>query len=139
MNYEEDSISEKSQMLTLVLLLFFGSLGAHRFYVKKYFTGFIFFIIGSTSLILDFFGLKYAIISQLAYFLFMILDLYALYSDSFTDSKGKLVIGKEKILLYDTYEERDQKVFMAKLNKIMLILGALAFYILFFLIRNYIL
>lgn len=139
MVYEEDSISNKSQLVALTLLLFFGSLGAHRFYVKKYVTGLLFLIIGSTSLIMKWFGIGYYMIARVAYIIMIIVDLYALYSDSFTDKSGKLVIGKSKTLIYDSDKERDQIIFMDILNKMALLLGAIAFYILYYVITNIVL
>ena len=102
MIYDEDSISSKSQFTALVLFLLLGSFGAHRFYVRKYITGVFYCILGSTSIIFELFGYEYTLIAKCIFMLFMIVDLYALYSDSFTDKDGKLVIGKDKYTKYET-------------------------------------
>jgi TM2 domain-containing membrane protein YozV len=113
-------------MLTLVLLLLFGRLGLHRFYVGKYFTGVIYLLVGGTSIILDVVGYQYALIAQLVYSLFLILDVYALYSDSFTDYKGRLLTSA-KTMEYETYKERERMLFDDKLNKILIILFGFAY------------
>jgi len=136
--HDDKDISRKSQMLTLVLLLLFGRLGLHRFYVGKYFTGLIYLLVGSTSIVLDFTGFQFALIAQVVYFLFFILDVYALYSDSFTDSKGRLLTSA-KALEYDTYKERDRLLFDDKLNKILIILFGFAFYIVYLIVVNFVL
>jgi TM2 domain-containing membrane protein YozV len=136
--HDDKDISNKSQMLTLVLLLLFGRLGLHRFYVGKYFTGLIYLLVGSTSIVLDVIGFQFALIAQVVYFLFFILDVYALYSDSFTDSKGRLLTSA-KALEYDTYKERDRMLFDDKLNKILVILFGFAFYIVYLIVVNFVL
>ena len=136
MNYDDQNISNKSQLITLFLLMFFGSVGAHRFYVKKYFTGITYFIIGGTSFVLDFFGFGFALVAHAVFAVLICIDLYAIYSDSFTDSKGDLVVGKSKILVYETFEEREQILFTEKLNKLLLIFGGAAVYILYLVFTN---
>ncbi len=136
MVYDEDSISNKSQLVTLALLLFFGSLGAHRFYVRKYITGIIYFLIGSTPIVLKLLGIGYAAIANAAFRILFLMDLYALYSDSFTDKKGNLVLGNSKTLVYETDQEREEILFTDKLNKILLFLGAIAFYIFYYVFIN---
>ena len=130
MVYDEDDISPKSQMITLFLLIFFGPLGAHRFYVGKILTGIFYLIVGSTTIIFKILGFKWELIAIVAFIFINAMDLYALYSDSFTDSKGRLVIGKSKHLVYDSLEEREKIIFTEKLNTFMLVLAGIAFYIL---------
>lgn len=43
MNIDEEDISKKGPMITLILSLLFGKLGLHRFYVGKYVTGVIYY------------------------------------------------------------------------------------------------
>ena len=130
MVYDEDDISPKSQMITLFLLIFFGPLGAHRFYVGKILTGIFYLIAGSTTIILKVLGFKWELIAIVVLIFIIAMDLYALYSDSFTDSKGRLVIGKSKNPVYNSLKEREKIIFTEKLNKLMLVLAGIAFYIL---------
>jgi TM2 domain-containing membrane protein YozV len=139
MTYEDDDISSKSQMVTLLLLLFIGSIGAHRFYVKKYFTGILFLVFGIVTLFLDYLGLSFAIFFKIIFNILIIIDLHALYSDSFTDKKGLLVLSKSKTLIYESYEERDRIEFEEKLNKVILILLTLGLYIAYFVITTFVL
>ncbi len=137
MNIDDEDISNKSQMITLLLTLIFGNLGLHRLYVGKYITGVIYLIIGCTSIVLDVLGLGYALIVQVVYLIFIALDVYALYSDSFTDGKGRIV-GDSKSLVYDTLEQREQILFDKKLNKIVCILLGAVFYIGYLLVNHFV-
>lgn len=137
MQIEDEDISEKSQMLTLILALLFGKLGLHRFYVGKYVTGVIYLIIGGTSIVLDVLGWGYAFLVQVVYLIFIALDVYALYSESFTDGKGR-IIGDSKTLVYDTLAQREQILFDQKMNKIMCIVGGAGFYIGYLLVRHFV-
>ena len=130
MVYDEDDISPKSQMITLFLLIFFGGFGAHRFYVGKILTGIFYLIAGSTTIILKVLEFKWELIAIVVLIFIIAMDLYALYSDSFTDSKGRLVIGKSKNPVYNSLKEREKIIFTEKLNKLMLVLAGIAFYIL---------
>jgi len=71
--------------------------------------------------------------------LFLIyMDVYAIYSDSFTDAKGNLIIGKSKIMVYDSYEERDKILLDEKLDKFILICISIAFYITYLILVNFV-
>ncbi len=131
--HDDKDISNKSQFVTLILLLLFGRFGLHRFYVGKYFTGVIYLLVGSTSIIFDLIDYQFALIAQMVYLLFFILDIYALYSDSFADSKGRLLTSA-KTLVYDTLEERERMLFDDKLNKIMIVLLGVVLYIVYFVV-----
>lgn len=138
MNIDHEDISKKSPMITLILCLLFGKLGAHRFYVGKYVTGVIYLLVGGTSIVFDLFGFGYAFIANIVYMLFILVDIYALYSNTFTDSKGKVVVESD-VLVYDSEAQRNQILFDRKLNKILVILAGIAIYIIYFIISNYVL
>lgn len=137
MNFDEQNISNKSQIVTLFLCLLFGRIGAHRFYVGKYLSGLIFLLIGGTSIVLDLFGFGYSFIVQILYFIILILDIYALYSDNFTDSDGKLVVGKSNLITYDTFEEREKLLFIEKLDKIICICIFFVIYVVYYIVKTY--
>lgn len=136
MHIDDSEISSKNQMVALILCVLFGNLGIHRFYVGKYITGAILLVVGSTSIVAKVLGFGYAFIAIIASFIVLALDTYALYSDSFTDSKGKLVIGSQKNLVYNTLEEREQKLYLAKLDKAMCLVFGIAAFILYYLVFN---
>lgn len=134
MNIDQEDISKKNPMLTLILCLLFGKLGAHRFYVGKYVIGVTYLLIGGTSVVFDILGFGYAFLANIVYMLFMLIDIYALYS--FTDSKGNIVMESD-VLVYDREEQRNQILFDRKLNKIIIILVGIAAYIAYLIISNY--
>jgi TM2 domain-containing membrane protein YozV len=136
MHINDEDMSQKNQIVALMLCVLFGNLGIHRFYVGKYITGAILLVVGGTSIVAKVLGFGYAFIAIIASFIVLALDVYALYSDSFTDGKGKLVIGCEKNLVYNTLEEREQKLFVSKLDKIMCIMFGIAAYILYYVLIN---
>lgn len=136
---DENEISKKSPLLTLFLCLVFGSLGAHRFYVGKYATGIIYFIIGGTSIILDFLGFGFAIVGKIIFALLIIIDTYAIYSDSFTDSKGKVITDNESTLVYNSLAEREAILSNRRSDKVLIFLAAFIFYLGWFLLDKYIL
>lgn len=136
---DENEISKKSPLLTLFLCLVFGSLGAHRFYVGKYVTGIIYFIIGGTSIILDFLGFGFAFVGKIIFALLIIIDTYAIYSDSFTDSKGKIITDNESTLVYNSPAEREAILSNKRSDKVLIFLAAFIFYLGWFLLNKYIL
>ncbi len=138
MNIDQEDISKKSPMIALILCLLFGKLGAHRFYVGKYVTGVIYLLVGGTSIIFDIFGFGYAFLANIVYMLFMLVDIYALYSNTFTDGRGKVVMESD-VLVYDSEAQRNQILFDRKLNKIIIILVGIAAYIAYMIISNYVL
>lgn len=136
MNIDDEDISDKSQMLTLILCLLFGKLGLHRFYVGKYITGVFYLLLGGTSIVLDVLGWGYALLVQVIYLIFIALDVYALYSDSFTDGKDRIICGT-KTLVYDTLAQREQILFDRKMNKIICILVGVVLYIGYLLVNHF--
>ena len=137
MQIEDEDISNKSQMITLILCLLFGKLGLHRFYVGKYITGIIYLLLGSITIIFDVFGWGYAFLVQLIFLFLIALDVYALYSESFTDGKGR-IIGESKTLVYETFTQREQILFDRKANKIIIILVGVVLYIGYLLFSHYV-
>lgn len=138
MNIDAEDISKKSPMITLILCLLFGKLGVHRFYVGKYVTGVIYLLVGGTSIVFDVLGFGYAFLANIIYMLFMLVDLYALYSNTFTDGNSKVVMESD-VLVYDNEAQRNQILFDRKLNKIIIILVGIAAYIAYLIISNYVL
>lgn len=107
MNLDAEQISKKSSAISFALMLSFGIFGAHRFYVGKWKSGLIYLLFGSIvpsarliNQIMLFVGdtsiLKlvwYIYISFALVCVAVLYDVYALYSESFTDKYGKVVIG----------------------------------------------
>jgi TM2 domain-containing membrane protein YozV len=71
---EANKISSKSRLIALLLCLFFGWVGAHRFYVGK---------IGTGILMICTFGGFFGI--------WILIDLILIISGSFSDKEGKAV------------------------------------------------
>ena len=136
---ESDSISKKSSLLTTLLLLTLGSAGIHRIYVGRYISGIIIFVIKSTYFVINYLGYKWNIVLNVACFGILLFDLYGLYSNSFTDGKGKIITDDNPDIVYDTEKDRMQKRFSRTCNNIMCILTAIAFYIIYFIIYKYLL
>ena len=103
MRFEKEDISSKDELLAMVLAIFFGSYGLHRFYVGKYVSGTVYLLLCNTRILFNILvrlGLDTFRSSFFDYFatgLALVLiayDIYALYSESFTDGKKKLIVGK---------------------------------------------
>lgn len=107
MNLDADQISKKSSAISFALMLSFGIFGAHRFYVGKWKSGLLYLLFGSIvpsarliNQIMLFAGdtsifklVWYTYISFILVCVAVLYDIYALYSESFTDKDGKVVIG----------------------------------------------
>lgn len=100
---EREQVSDKNELVTAVLAIFWGFFGLHRFYVGKWISGTVYFIIGSTSFIpnlLKIFGINIiynALITTCATLLVcvaVLYDLFALKTESFCDGHNKLIISK---------------------------------------------
>ena len=121
MHVEKDDVSDKNAAVAAILCLLFGSLGLHRFYVGKYITGFIYLIFGASlisvqilSRFFSFRGFLISVIILLFIIVAVIYDLYALYTECFLDSKGKIIMSgaRQDELVGRTFEEK----FNAKLT-----------------------
>ena len=107
MNLDAEQISKKSSAVSFALMLSFGVFGAHRFYVGKWKSGLLYLLFGSIvpgarliNQIMLFAGdtsilklIGYIYISFLLVCVAVLYDIYALYSESFTDKEGKVVLG----------------------------------------------
>lgn len=107
MNLDAEQISKKSSAVSFALMLSFGIFGAHRFYVGKWKSGLLYLLFGSIvpgarliNQIMLFAGdtsilklIWYIYMSFLLVCVAVLYDIYALYSESFTDKEGKVVIS----------------------------------------------
>ena len=102
-NNSENQKSEKSWVVCLLLLLFFGYIYIYKFYVGKVFEGFIAWIIGIAAIILcivgivsiDDSGILISVLGLLLaaiYCLWLIIDFFALLIGKFKDKEGKYVV-----------------------------------------------
>ncbi len=131
MQFDRDEVSDKSSGLTILLCLFFGSLGAHRFYVGKYKTGFMYLAVGLFPIcmfvatrLFGVNGMLFSVIVSVCIFAFQLYDAYAVYSEIFLDANKKVILsGSRKDELFGrTYEEK----LIDRLNIIALLLFWLA-------------
>ncbi|TKZ36195.1 zinc-ribbon domain-containing protein [Brachyspira catarrhinii] len=104
-NNLENQKSEKSWVVCLLLLLFFGYIYIYKFYVGKVLEGFIAWIIGIASIIfliigymavMDGVGVFFIIILGLSlgfiYLAWIVIDFFALLIGKFKDKEGKYVV-----------------------------------------------
>lgn len=102
-NNSENQKSEKSWVVCLLLLLFFGYIYIYKFYVGKVFEGFIAWIIGIAAIILCIVGmvsmddsgifiLVLGLLLAAIYCLWLIIDFFALLIGKFKDKEGKYVV-----------------------------------------------
>lgn len=101
---DKKDISKKDDLVTMLLCLLLSRFGAHRFYVGRYFTGLLWLVFNNIGLVLHYvgkvveipaawdFGTRLACL--LAVILTKIIDVYAIYSESFTDGKGRIVASR---------------------------------------------
>lgn len=92
--------SSKSRLIAALLAFFFGDLGAHRFYVGKFFTGFIQLILGLSFLISLILFLFDALVDELEIVVLLmvllgivwgswtLIDFIMILGGSFKDGKG---------------------------------------------------
>ncbi len=103
MRIDASEISPKSEMKTVLFALFFNGFGLHRFYTGKYLSGILYVLLGSTATIFricDALGVSFshsftiALICFCISYILALFDIYALYSESFTDGQGRLIVSK---------------------------------------------
>lgn len=138
MNLDPEQISKKKSAITCALMFTFGIFGAHRFYVGKWKSGILYLIFGSIvpgakliNATLKLFGedslfklIWYVYISFVLVCVAILYDAFALYSESFTDVKGKVVISgsRKDEIVGRTLEES----FCDKLTTLSIVLGFVA-------------
>lgn len=107
MNLDPEEISKKNSTVVFILTLFFGFLGLHRFYVGKWKSGLIYLAFGSIlpgakiiNLVCKIIGVDsifkifwFIILAFILVVVACLYDIFAIYSESFADSKGKIVIS----------------------------------------------
>lgn len=127
MNLDAEQISNKSSAISFALMISFGIFGAHRFYVGKWKSGLLYLIFGSVvpgarliNQIMNLVG--DTSIFKLVWYIYMsfalvcvalLYDIFALYSESFTDRYGKVVISgsrKDEIVGRSMQEVFDDKL-----------------------------
>lgn len=104
-NNSENQKSEKSWVVCLLLLLFFGYIYIYKFYVGKVLEGFIAWIIGIASIILCIVGmvsmdmddngifiLVLGLLLAAIYCLWLIIDFFAILIGKFKDKESKYVV-----------------------------------------------
>lgn len=104
---EKQNVSDKNKLTVLILAILFGFFGAHRFYVKKSGTGFIWLFTAGL------FGIGW------------IIDIICIASNSFRDKEGLIITNKKDVVpnsnvskysvsqiqnLYPSPDELDTKV-----------------------------
>ena len=102
-NNSENQKSEKSWVVCLLLLLFFGYIYIYKFYVGKVLEGFIAWIIGVASIVFCIIGMVYmddngilililGLLFAAIYCLWLIIDFFAILIGKLKDKEGKYVV-----------------------------------------------
>ena len=102
-NNLENQKSEKSWVVCLLLLLFFGYIYIYKFYVGKVLEGFIAWIIGIAAIVFCIIGMVYmddngilifilGLLFAAIYCLWLIIDFFAILIGKFKDKEGKYVV-----------------------------------------------
>ena len=103
MEISKEEASNKNELVAAVLALFWGTFGIHRFYVGKWISGTIYFVIGRVSFlftVLNYLGVNLfyssyiSIVASILVVVAVLYDLFAIKNESFTDSKNRLLISK---------------------------------------------
>lgn len=135
---ESENISKKSSILTTVLLLTLGSAGIHRIYVGRYISGIFIFIVKCTYLVTDHWGYSWSLVLNLVCFAMLLFDLFGLYSSSFTDGAGKIITDEDPDFVYKDEKDRIMQIENRKLNRLLALLGAIAFYLVLWLLKKFV-
>ena len=135
---DSENISKKSSLITTLLLLTLGSAGVHRIYAGRYISGIFIFLTKCTYLVTDYLGYKWDFILNIVCFGMLLFDLYGLYSDSFTDGKGKIITDEQPDVAYENEKDRLNQIYIRKCNKTICVLIAIVFYIVYFILRKYV-
>jgi len=102
-NNSENQKSEKSWVVCLLLLLFFGYIYIYKFYVGKVLEGFIAWLIGIAAIVFCIIGMVYmddngilifilGLLFAAIYCLWLIIDFFAILIGKFKDKEGKYVV-----------------------------------------------
>ena len=104
-NNSENQKSEKSWVICLLLLLFFGYIYIYKFYVGKVLEGFIAWLIGIAAIVFCIIGMVYmdidgngilifilGLLFAAIYCLWLIIDFFAILIGKFKDKEGKYVV-----------------------------------------------
>ena len=103
MEISREEASNKNELVAAILALFWGTFGIHRFYVGKWISGTIYFVIGRVSFlftVLNYLGVNLfyssyiSIVASILVVVAVLYDLFAIKNESFTDSKKRLLISK---------------------------------------------
>jgi TM2 domain-containing membrane protein YozV len=98
-NVVSDDVSAKSRVVLLLLALFLGAFGAHRFYVGKIVSGIAMIVLLISGYAIFFFGIYYWIdmlwligyIPLIAVSIWWLIDFIMAICGSFKDKEGKLI------------------------------------------------
>lgn len=146
--YDREDISNKNLLICTLLAFFFGSIGLHRFYVGKWKTGLIYIAGSSLPLFSPFLysilgiedifqAMKLTIavgILSLCVGVAVIYDVYAMYSESFFDKHGKILLSESVKNEYIGVSYTEQ--FIHKLDTWIVSLSFIAVFILYIVIAN---
>lgn len=131
MKYNESNVSNKSQLTALVYLFILGKFGAHRFYVSKYITGLLFFLVSATQVVLNY--VKSPVFLEFSFdILFLVMlfvDIVLIYTDKYTDKAGDYVLGVERIAIIEGEGDFEKLRFISKLDKFIFTFIIIAVYI----------
>lgn len=86
---ESGEFSTKDCDTAGILCLCLGAFGAHRFYLGKYFSGIMMFLLSFSILLTKFIGFGYVFLLYCALYCWIIVDIWFASYNFYTDSKGK--------------------------------------------------
>lgn len=143
---DPENISRKSEMITAMLCLFLGQFGIHRFYTGKWKSALFYLLFGGCNITFSllrklgvgtFNSVFYTVITSVAIGVLILFDLFALYSNSFTDSHGRVIVSARarEEMGFISPEER----FNEKANSVIILCVFFLAYASYFLITNFVL